>query len=144
VKGSVRKHKANSVKFPVWYWIGRSITVSTTARHGTLSWARLIQSILSNSISLRRIIITYTSMSPKWIIPLRFPTKILYVFLNSSLPCYRPRSSHPPWSDTLIISGEENKLQSTSLRNFSRFSCYFLPIRPTHSVHRHPQSVFFP
>jgi len=45
-------------KFPTYYGTRRFITVFTTARHWSLSWARWIQFILSHPIPLRFILIS--------------------------------------------------------------------------------------
>jgi hypothetical protein len=88
-------------KFPAFYGTRRSIIVFTRTLHWSLSWARSIQSILSNPISQGSILILYSYLRvgvPSCLFPSGFSADILYAFF---LPhsCYIPYSSHPPWLD---------------------------------------------
>jgi hypothetical protein len=70
-------------KFPSVYGTRKFITVFTTTRHWSLSWARCIQSTPSNPVSLRSILILFYHLRlrlPSGLFPSSFPTKILYIF----------------------------------------------------------------
>jgi hypothetical protein len=73
-------------KFPVFNGTWRFITVFTTTRHWSLSWARCIQSTPSQPISLRPILILSSRLLlglPTGFFLSGFPTNILYAFLVS-------------------------------------------------------------
>jgi hypothetical protein len=79
--------------FPTFYGARRFITVFTTrARHRSLSWDRLIQSITPHPISLRSILILSSRLRlPSGIFHIGFPSKTLYAFLHPHT-CYIPCS----------------------------------------------------
>ena len=96
----------------------------TTCHHLSLSWATLIQSRTSKSISLTYILIfTFPSMPRfyKWSLPFKFP--------HQNPVCL----SLPTACDTcpahLTVSVQEYNHCCSSLRNFMH-SCYFPPLRP--------------
>jgi hypothetical protein len=87
--------------FAVFYGTRRFSTVFTRVFHWSLSWARLIQSISSHSISISSILILFTHIRlglPSSLFPSGFSTNIL---MHSSSPhlCYMSYPSHPPWLD---------------------------------------------
>jgi hypothetical protein len=67
-----------SQKFPALYGTRRFITVSTRARHWTLSWAKWIQSTVSHSNSLISTLILSSHLyldCPSGLFPFGFPTQ---------------------------------------------------------------------
>jgi len=68
-------------KFPAFYGTRRFITAFTSARHLSLSWARLIQSMPPHPTSWRFILIISSHLHlglPSGLFPPGFPTKTLY------------------------------------------------------------------
>jgi len=68
-------------KFPAFYGTQRFITAFTSARHLSLTWASLIQSILSHPTSWRSILILSSHVLlglPSGLLPSGLPTKALY------------------------------------------------------------------
>jgi hypothetical protein len=93
--------------------------VLKVARHWPLSWARWIQSIPSHPISTRFILILFSHQHlgfPSCLFPPGFPTKILYVFLFSPMPC----PSHSPWLDHSNYVSEQHTLWRNSLCSFEQ------------------------
>jgi hypothetical protein len=69
-----------------YYGTRRFSTVFTRVLHWSLSWAISIESILSQPVSLRSILILYTHLRlrlPSGLFPFGFLTNILYAFLFS-------------------------------------------------------------
>jgi hypothetical protein len=97
--------------FPAFYGIRRFTTAFTEAHHRSLSRARWIQSTLSQTISLRSILILPYNLRlglPSGLFPSSFPTKILYTLLF-----YHMRATCPTYFIALdliilIISDEEH------------------------------------
>ena len=76
------------VKFPAFYRTWRFITAVTSARHLSLSWASLIQSIPSHPTSWRSILILSSRLClglPSGLLPSGFPTKTLYTPIVSPI-----------------------------------------------------------
>ena len=74
-------------KFPAFHGTRRFITVLTSVRHLSLSWASTIQFIYPHPTSWRSILILSTHLRlgiPTGLLPSGFPTKILYT--SSPLP----------------------------------------------------------
>jgi hypothetical protein len=75
-------------KFPAFHGTRRFITAFTKARHLSLSWARLIQSMSPHRTSRRSILILSSHLRlglPSGLLPSGFPTKALYVPLLSPI-----------------------------------------------------------
>jgi hypothetical protein len=103
---------------PAFYGIQMFITVSTTAHHWSLTWARWIQSIPSHPIYLWSILILSSHLSlclPSGLLPLGLLIKILYLFRIS--PMCTTHSTHLIFFVviTIVIPGKGYKLRSFSL-----------------------------
>ena len=75
-------------KFPAFHGTRRFITVLTSSRHMSLSWASPIQSIPLHPTSWRSILILSTHLRlglPSGLFPSGFPTKTLYTPLSSPI-----------------------------------------------------------
>jgi hypothetical protein len=82
------KHPNLLKKFPAFYWTRRFITAFTRARHVSLSWARLIQSMPPHPTSRRSILILSSHLRlglSSGHLPSGFPTKALYAPLLSPI-----------------------------------------------------------
>ena len=80
-------------KFPAFHGTRRFITVITSVRHLSLSWASPIQSIYPHPTSWRSILILSTHLRlglPSGLLPSGFPTKTLYTPLSSHIPATCP------------------------------------------------------
>jgi hypothetical protein len=88
-------------KFPALYGTRRIITVFTTARHWSKSWARCIQYTTSHPISPRCILILYSRLNLvfRWSLPFRFSDQNLASISHRSSACYMSRQIHSPWLD---------------------------------------------
>jgi hypothetical protein len=86
-------------EFPDILWNPRFISMFKRARHLSLSWIRLIESITPHPISLKSILILSTHRRlglPGGHFPSGFYTKSLWAFLTPNV-CSVPSLSHPPW-----------------------------------------------
>ena len=75
-------------KFPAFHGTRRFITVLTSVRHLSLSWANPIQSTYPHPTSWRSILILSTHLRlglPSGLLPSGFPTKTLYTPLSSPI-----------------------------------------------------------
>jgi len=118
-------------KFPAFNGIRRFITVLTTARQWSLSWARSIQSTFSQPFSLRSILIlsSHLRMSlSSGFFPSGFQIKILYSFLISHA-CYIPLPSRPPSLDHPNNIWWSVQVVKLLIMQPSRASRPFLPLR---------------
>jgi hypothetical protein len=123
--------------FPQYYGIRRFITVLTRALHRSLFWARSIQPIPPNPISLRPTLIlsTYLRLGlPSVLFPSECPTNIPHAFL------FFPLILHAlPISSSLTWSVQVMKLLSIQ---FSPTSRHFISLvskySPQHPVLKHP------
>ena len=105
-------------KFPTFHGTRRFITILTSVRHLSLSWANPIQSIYPHPTSWRSILILPTHLRlglPSGLLPSGFPAKILYTLL--SLPICATCPAHLILLNfiTHTILGEEYKSFSSSL-----------------------------
>jgi hypothetical protein len=101
-----------------FYGTIRFITVFTTARHWSLSWAVCIQSASSNPVSPRPTLILSSHLRldlPNGLSPSGVPIKILYELVIS--PARATCHAHLILIDliTLTISGDQYELRSSSL-----------------------------
>jgi hypothetical protein len=131
-------------KFPALYGTRRFITVFTRTRRISLSWARWGQSIPSQPVYLRFIVIlsSYLRLGlPSGLFPSGFPTRILYAFLISPSRATCPAHVILLVFVTLTVLGEVCKIQSSSLFSISPASRHFLPLgskySPQHPVLKH-------
>jgi len=104
-------------KFPAFHGTRRFITILTSVRHLSLSWASPIQSVYPHPISCRSILILSTHLRlclPSGLFPSGFPSKALYTPLSSSIRATCP--AHHILLDfiTRTILGEEYKSFSSS------------------------------
>ena len=127
-------------KFPTFSGTRQFITAFTSARHLSLSWASSIQSITSNPISWRSIVLLSSHLRlgiPSCLFPSGFPTKILHTPLLSPRKCYMPR----PSQRSILLLSSHVRLSLTSCLFLSRFLTKFLhtplasPNRATCPVH---------
>jgi hypothetical protein len=84
-------------KFPTFYGARRFITAVTSARHLSLSWASLMQSIPLHPTCLKihlNIILSSMPGSPKWFLTLRFPHQNPVYASPFPHSRYMPRPSH--------------------------------------------------
>ena len=98
-------------KFPAFYRTRRFITVLTSVRHLSLSWANPIQSTYPHPTSWRSILILSTNLRlglPSGLFPTGFPTKTLY---TPSPPPYAPHAQ--PISFFSILSPAQYWVRST-------------------------------
>ena len=97
-------------KFPAFYGTWRFVTILTSVRHLSLSWASPIQSTYPHPTSWRSILILSTHLRlglPSGLFPSGFPTKTLYAPLSSPIRATCP--AHLILLDfiTRTILGEE-------------------------------------
>ena len=103
---------------PAFYGTRRFITAFTSALHLSLSWASLIQSVPTNIISWRSILILSSHLRlglPNGIFPSGFTTKTLYTPLLSSIRAICPAHLILLYFITRKILGEEYRSFSSSL-----------------------------
>ena len=105
-------------KFPAFHGTRRFITVLTSVRHLSLSWANPIQSTYPHPTSWRSILILSTHLRlglPSGLLPSGFPTNTLYTPLSSPIRATCP--AHLILLDfiTRTILGEEYRSLSSSL-----------------------------
>jgi len=124
---------AVSQEIPAFYGTRRFITALTSARHLSLPWASSIQSTHPDSTSRRSILILSSHLRlclPCGLLPIGFPTKILYTSLPYPISSTCP--AHLILLDFIIrtILGEEYRLFSSSLCNFLHSPVTSSPLGP--------------
>ena len=124
---------AASQEIPRIFGTRKFITVLTSARHLSLSWANFIQSPQPSPTSWRSILILSSHLRlglPSGLFPSGFPIKTLYTPLLSLLRATCP--AHLILPDFIIrtILGLEYRLLSSSLCNFLHSLVSFVPLRP--------------
>ena len=108
-------------KFSEFYGTRRFITTFTSARHLSLSWARLIQSMPLPLNSWRSILIVSSHLRlghPSGLFPSSFPTKSLYTLLLSPIRATHPAHLILLHLITRTILVEEYRSISSSLCSF--------------------------
>jgi len=108
-------------KFPAFYGTWGFITAFTSARHLSLSWASLIQSIPPHPTYWRSILIlsSYLCLGfPSGLFSSGFPTKTLYTFLHSPIRATCP--TH------LILNLITRTILGEKYRSLSSTLCSFL------------------
>jgi len=111
-------------KFPAFYRTRRFITIFTSARHLSLSWASSIQSIPPHPTSWRSILISSSHLRlglPNGLFPSGFPTKTLYTPLLSPIHATCPAHLILLHFIAGTIFGEEYRSLSSSLCSFLHF-----------------------
>jgi hypothetical protein len=131
-------------KFPAFYWTRRVITVFTRASHWSLSWAKWIQSIPSDPISLNSSLTLYSYLRlrhPNGLYPFRFSNQNIVCISHRHHPCYMPRPSNPRFDHPSNIwwSVQVTKLLIMQSSTASR---HFLPPKPKYST-RHSVMISF-
>ena len=105
-------------KFPASYGTRRFLTAFTSARHLSLSWVRLIQSMPSHPTSWRAIFILFSHLRlglPCGFFPSGFPTKILYTPLLSHIRATCPTHLFLVYFITRTVFSEEYRSLSFPL-----------------------------
>ena len=138
------------MKFPAFHGTRRFITVLTSVRHLSLSWASPIQSIYLHPTSWRSILILSTHLRlglPRGLFPSGFPNKTLYPPLltqtrHRSSPSHSSGFYHPHnlgWGVQIIY---------LPVMQSPPFPRYLVPPRskysPQHHVLKHPLLPFLP
>jgi hypothetical protein len=110
---------------PAFYGTWRSVTVFARARNWSLSWARLIQSMFSQPISLRSILMLSSHLRVVFLVfLLTFPPKS---YMHPSSPAsYMPCPTHSPWH--LVKSKIYDAPSCAVLSSFLLFHPSFIPI----------------
>jgi hypothetical protein len=115
-------------KFPAFYGTRRFITLFTTARHLSLSWASSIQSMPPPHFKIHcNIILSSTPGCPS-----DPPTEILYAPPFSPHACYMPRPSHSSRFDYQNNTHSHPKVYFPELhyvcQNYTKKSCVLWPV----------------
>ena len=127
------------------------LTVLTSARHLSLSWANSIQSPQLPPTSWRSILILSSHLRlglPNGFFPSDFPTRTLCTPLPSPISATCPTHLILPVFTTRTILGKEYRSLSSSLCNFLHSPFYLIPLRPKyspqHPILKHPWTYVRP
>jgi hypothetical protein len=129
----------------------RFITVFTTSRHQSLSWAKRTHPTLPQPISLRSILIPSYHLRlglSSGLFRSGFPIKTFYKFLSS--PMRATCLTHLISLDFICLIIFWGRVQNMKILTvqFPPFSSYFIPLwskcSPSDPVLKHPQSMLFP
>jgi hypothetical protein len=116
--------------FPTFYETWRFISTFTRALHWSLSWARSIQLITPNPISLRSSLILSTHLClglPSSLLPSGFPT-ISYIQSFSPHSCCVSYPSHPQWLHHSNYTWQVVEVMKLLIRQFSSMYCDFISL----------------
>jgi hypothetical protein len=125
-------------KFSTFYGTQRFITVFTTRRHWSLSWARRIQSTHPHNISLRAVPMLSSQLHTglqSGLFPSVFPIKPPVNFSHLSHACYMSRSSHSPWFDHPNNIWWSVQFMKLLITQSPPTSYHFLPLKLKYSHH---------
>jgi len=137
-------------QLPAFYGTRRFVTAFTSARHLSLSWATLIQSILPQLTSLRSILILSSHLRlglPSGLLP-QVPHQ--NPVCTSPLPhaCHKPCPTHSSWFDHPNNIWWEAQIIRLPIMASPPLSCYLVLLRPKyspqHPILEHPQPMFLP
>ena len=134
-------------KFPAFYWTRRFITILTSSRHLSLSWASSIQTTHPHPTFRRSILILSFRLPlglPSGLVPHQNPVPTSPL----SHTRYMPRPSHSSWFYHPHYIGWGVQIIQLLIMYFSPFPCYLVHLRPKyspqHPILKQPQPTFLP
>jgi hypothetical protein len=143
--------RSDSQEVSNFYGTRRFITVFTTARHRSLSWAKWTQFTTSHPTIIRSILILSFHLRKGFqggLFPAGFPNKILYAFLMFLICATFSAHFTSPWFDHHNVIRWRVQTMKLPFTQFPPTSWHFIPLRPRYPSQRpvfeHNQTVFFP